>query len=95
MLTPRIYFRTSQEVEEEWQWIRRSGLSFTTWLSDLEGHIVIPRYSALPFYKEVEEEINMIGGHMINSYQQHQYVADIKNWYPDLQQFTPKILLDS
>ena len=52
--------------------------------------LVIPRYSALPFYKELEEDIKYLGSKLINSFNNHNYVADIKNWYCDLIDITPK-----
>jgi len=54
------------------------------------GDLAICRYSALPFYKELEQDLNIIGASMINSYKQHRYIADLQNWYFDLIEFTPK-----
>jgi len=51
---------------------------------------VIGRYSVLPYYKELEEDIKILGGKIINSYRQHRYVADMGNWLRDLQALTPK-----
>ena len=52
--------------------------------------LVIPRYSALPFYKELEDDVKSIGSKLINTYQQHRYIADMKNWIEDLKEFTPE-----
>lgn len=52
--------------------------------------IIWGRYSVLPFYKELEEELKLKGSKLINSYQQHMYVADIENWYQDLSHITPE-----
>lgn len=52
--------------------------------------IVINRYSALPFYKEQERDIQYVGAKLLNSYHQHCYVADLWNWYHDLKDYTPK-----
>lgn len=52
--------------------------------------LVIPRYSALPFYKELEEDVNYLGSKLINSFEMHNYVANIRNWYCDLIDYTPK-----
>ena len=52
--------------------------------------LVIPRYSALPFYRELEVDMAAIGCKLINNYVQHRYVADIGNYYPDIQDCTPK-----
>lgn len=52
--------------------------------------IVIGRYSVLPFYKELEEDLKYLNSKLINSYREHRYVADIQNWYYDLEDMTPK-----
>lgn len=54
------------------------------------GDLVIGRYSVLPFFKEQERDIEKIGATLINSFYQHNYVADLKNYYDDLKDFTPK-----
>ena len=52
--------------------------------------VVIPRYAALPFYKELEDDVLLLNGKLINSYREHQYVADLQNWYGDLEKLTPR-----
>lgn len=52
--------------------------------------ICIARYSALPYYEEQEYDIKCLGAELINSYQQHRWVADLRNWYEDIKEFTPK-----
>lgn len=54
------------------------------------GQLVIPRFSALPFYKELEMDVEYIGAKLINTYSQHRYIADLMNWYEDLKDYTPK-----
>lgn len=54
------------------------------------GQNVIARYSALPYYEEQAYDIDCIGARLINSFKQHQWVADIRNWYEELKGFTPK-----
>lgn len=51
------------------------------------GDFVIPRYSALPYYDELEKDVKNLGGSLINSYEQHKWVADF-HWYNDLRKFT-------
>lgn len=53
-------------------------------------HLVIGRYSVLPFYKEFERDVGLNGGCLINSYEQHRYIANIFDWYEDLKDYTPK-----
>lgn len=52
--------------------------------------LVIGRYSTKPFYDELEKELIHNGSNLINSYQQHLYIADICQWYEDIKEFTPK-----
>lgn len=54
-----------------------------------EGDLVIGRYSVLPFYRELEDDLTHIGARLINSFEQHLYVADLQNWVADLWDLTP------
>jgi hypothetical protein len=51
--------------------------------------LVIGRYSVLPFYKELEDDVRYNGFDLINTTEQFRYIADMQNWYQDLKQFTP------
>jgi hypothetical protein len=51
--------------------------------------LIIGRYSVLPFYRELEQDIQYIGARLINTYEQHLYVADLQNWVADLGALTP------
>jgi len=42
--------------------------------------LVVGRYSVLPFYKELEEELHLKGSALINSYQEHKFIADVMEW---------------
>lgn len=52
--------------------------------------LVIGRYSVLPYYKELTEDLDVSGSELINTYTQHRYIADMGNWYRDLVLYTPK-----
>jgi hypothetical protein len=54
------------------------------------GSLVIGRYSVLPFYHELEQELGDSGSKLINSFQQHSYIADLGNWVEDLGNLTPR-----
>ena len=57
---------------------------------DCEGYnLVIPRYSALPFYRELETDLTKLRARMINSHLEHQYVANF-DYYEDLKDVTPE-----
>lgn len=51
--------------------------------------LVICRYSALPFYKELEFDIKNLNSRLINSYDQHNYIANF-NYYYDIIPYTFK-----
>ncbi len=53
------------------------------------NEFVIPRYSSLPYYKELEDDVNLLGSKLINSFYQHNYIADLQNYVFDLAEFTP------
>jgi len=55
-----------------------------------ENSLVIPRFSYLPFPKEFEEDMKYKNCDVINTYRQHRYIADLSNWYQDLEDITPK-----
>ena len=55
-----------------------------------KGDLVIPRFSALPFYREQERDVEYVGARLINSYAEHQYIADLSNWIWDLADYTPR-----
>lgn len=52
--------------------------------------LIIPRYSSLPYYDELNEDVRHQMSELINSPEQHRYVANISNWYGDLKELTPK-----
>ena len=52
--------------------------------------LVFARYSALPYYREVEVELAAKGCRLVNSFSQHRFVADLDNWYPTLEGLTPR-----
>lgn len=52
--------------------------------------LVLGRLSVLPYYRELENDLTVEGSILINSYHQHRYIADLMNWYQDLQDITAK-----
>lgn len=51
------------------------------------GSLVIPRYSSLPYYDELEQDVRRLGGTLINTYEQHRWIADF-HYYNELRNFT-------
>ena len=55
-----------------------------------DNSIVIPRYSLWPYAKELELDLSYKNCKLINSYSQHRYVADLREYYQDLSDLTPR-----
>lgn len=54
------------------------------------GDLVIPRFSCWPFYKELQNDVELLGGQLLDTFDQYNYIADLGNWYYDLKDYTPK-----
>lgn len=52
--------------------------------------VVIGRYSVLPYYGELVTDLKAMDSDLINGFAQHKYIADLKNWYQDLEGLTPR-----
>lgn len=83
-----VLFRSNRDLEEE---MKICSQYFETISSrvGITNSLVIPRYSALPFYRELEHDLQLQGSKMINSYYEHNYIASF-DWYYDLEKYTPK-----
>lgn len=81
-MKPIILFRQSVVEKEE---LEIANKHFETTFSrvNLENRLVIPRYSALPFYKELEADIKAQGSKLINSFAEHNYIANF-DYYHDI-----------
>lgn len=58
------------------------------------GDFIIPRYSFLPYAKEFEKDVELLGGTLINSFKEHIFAADIQNYYDVLEEYTFKTWFD-
>jgi len=88
----KILFRSSGwKEEEEEKKIASKYFDVISQRTDAKPNdIIIGRYSVLPYYKELENDLKNAGSGLINSYKEHGYIADIKNWYEDLEHETFK-----
>jgi len=91
MRTPIIYYRKSETPNKELECMQASSFPSTYLLGNIPNNsLVIPRYSLLPFHKELSEEVSLKNSILINTPAMHEYVADLESWYEDLQELTPK-----
>ena len=74
-----LLFRNLGEVEEE-LFIANEvfGNRLVEHRTDVPpSSVVVGRYSVLPFYKELEEELNEKNSYLVNSYEEHSYIANM------------------
>lgn len=90
---PIILYRllTGSEYEQEYQIANKHFVTTKSRMTVHGGDLVIPRYSALPFYKELETDLKYSGAKLINTYAQHRYVADLINYSTDLEGLVPRV----
>lgn len=81
----KVLFRKSLAEKEEFD---AAAKFFDVVESRLDCNtLTIPRYSSLPYYNELERDVQRLGGTLINSYEQHKWIANF-DWYTPLRQFT-------
>jgi len=85
-----ILFRRSLEEEGEFEVARQVlGSDVVEFRSEVpEGQLVVGRYSVLPFYHELQKELALRNSRLVNSYAQHQYIANME-WARTLEGLTP------
>lgn len=84
-----ILFRKNYETEEELR-IAKEYLPCIELRSQVPpGSLVIGRYSTLPFYKELEDDLKNNGSRLINSYMEHHWISSFE-YYGVLQEYTPR-----
>lgn len=88
---PVVYFRTGLWSEEAEFNACQKYFDTVRYRTEIPGgSLVIPRYSMLPFAFELSKDVENCNSTLINTVDQHEYVADIRRYYPDLEGITPK-----
>lgn len=85
-----VLMRASLAEEEELVECRNHFPVYETRGALPSDSLVIGRYSVLPYYSELEADLKISGSKLVNTYREHLYVADIKQWYGDLSNVTPR-----
>jgi len=89
MINPVILFRSDSDTKEELSVAQRYFNVHDTRDSIPSDSLIIPRYSALPYYKELEKDVIILKSQLINSYRQFQWIANFE-YYELLQNYTFK-----
>ncbi len=93
-MNPKILYRGLDFEREELEEASKH-FTCTNRRPDIQkGDLVIGRYSLLPFYAEQAKDIEYVGARLINSYNEHLYVADLQNYVYDLKELTPRTWRD-
>lgn len=85
-----VLFRTYDTDSELELSIAKKYFNTTQQRNNITNKLVIPRYSALPFYKELELDLASNHSKLINSYKEHLFISDLMNYYPHVSQYTPR-----
>lgn len=94
-LSPSILFRRSSGTKQEFEIANQifPGRVFENRSEIPAESLILPRYSCLPYYKELQTDV--IKGHslLIQTYESHKYIADFE-WYDDLKPYTFRTYTD-
>jgi hypothetical protein len=77
--------------EDELDAINAAGFPVYHHRTACSDEVVIGRYSVLPFYKELENDLKYRDCELINTFHQHQFIADMRAWCQVLGDLTPKL----
>jgi hypothetical protein len=88
-----ILFRSDKWSKEEKEICRKYFPTFDYRMLLPANSLVVGRYSVLPFYYELEQDLKTINSNLINSFSQHNYIANF-TWYEDIAKYTPKTYFD-
>lgn len=81
-----ILFRKCVDPDEEL--VAKKYFDVINYRSEIQpNRIIIPRYSSLPFYHELEQDVMNLGSRLINSYRQHQWITNL-DYYEILKDYT-------
>ncbi len=89
MSRPQVYFREQDSAHWEERKVCERFFDTVPLRTQLKPskYPVVCRYSALPFYRELQEDLKTMGLRPINSYLEHEYIAQM-GWMYDLEDLT-------
>lgn len=87
-MKPVILFRKSLSSEYEMSIASKYFEVYEYRNSIPKNSLVVGRYSTLPYYKELQNDLWYKDSKLINSWFEHEWIADVGTWYEDLKQFT-------
>jgi len=89
-MNPTVLFRASDLGQEQELEIAQMYLPVVRYRNHVpEDSLVVPRYSVLPFYRELEIDLETRGCKLLNSYREHHWIADF-DYYHYFKDVTPR-----
>lgn len=85
--TPCVLMRAGLDEEEEWQAASEFFPVFRLRSQVPPNSLVVGRYSVLPYFHELQADLAGTGSVLINSYEQHRYIANF-DYLDDVQDAT-------
>lgn len=89
-MRPVIYYRGIEFEREELEAAQKHFFCTNRLPEIQKNDLVIGRYSMWPFYSDQQKDIEYLGANLINTYNQHLYIADLGNYVIDLGELTPR-----
>ena len=86
-MNPVVLFRSSLAEEGELDICRKYFRVYEQRSEVPMDSLVIGRYSVLPYYKELENDLAYFGCNLINDYEQHRWIANFE-YYNELGEYT-------
>ncbi len=86
----KLLFRHSRNELAELEMAQELFPVITSRCQAEKGDLIVGRYSVLPEYKQLEDDLAVHGARLINTYREHCWIADINYWYYDFLDLTPK-----
>ena len=83
-----LLFRKDYSTEPEFEVAKKYFNVFENRVQ-CKDSLIVCRYSGLPYYKELEKDLAYNGCKLINTYEQHKWIADF-DYYQELKDFTPE-----
>lgn len=88
-MNPVILFRSDRDTEDELEVAKKYFDVYTCRTQVPANSLVIGRYSVLPYYTELETDLQFNGARLINNRYQHKWIAGF-GWYESLKDYTFK-----
>lgn len=86
-MQPQVLFRHDHDTAEEFEICKGYFPTTDQRMALLSNSLVVGRYSCLPYYRELEKDLEIQGSRLINSHLEHQYIANME-WLEDLKGLT-------